>query len=195
MNSHEKVILFNGSGFDNWKGRGGEAVTWDNDGEAMTVVRGDIISDEEYSDAFIHVEFKIPDMPNETGQGKGNSGVYIHGCYEIQVLDSYERQKPDKSDCGAIYNMHEPVMNACKPAEQWQSYDIMIRAPRFDDDGKVAEYAGLTLMQNGLPVHNNVILKRVTPGGISNKILKQGPLLLQDHGDRVSFRNIWLIRL
>lgn len=195
MDSHEKVILFNGSGFDNWKGRGGEAVTWDNDGEAMTVVRGDIISDEEYSDAFIHVEFKIPDMPNETGQGKGNSGVYIHGCYEIQVLDSYERQKPDKSDCGAIYNMHEPVMNACKPAEQWQSYDIMIRAPRFDDDGKVAEYAGLTLLQNGLPVHNNVILKRVTPGGISNKILKQGPLLLQDHGDRVSFRNIWLIRL
>lgn len=195
MDSHEKVILFSGSGFKNWKGRGGEAVTWDIDGEAMTVVRGDIISDEEYSDAFIHVEFKIPDMPDETGQGKGNSGVYIHGCYEIQVLDSYERQKPDNSDCGAVYNMYAPVMNACKPAEQWQSYDIMIRAPRFNDDGEVADYAGLTLLQNGLPVHNNVILKRVTPGGISDKVLKQGPLLLQDHGNRVSFRNIWLIRL
>lgn len=195
MNSHEKVLLFNGSGFDSWKGRGGEAVTWDNDGEAMTVVRGDIISAEEYSDAFIHVEFKIPDMPDETGQGKGNSGVYIHGCYEIQVLDSFDCQKPDMSDCGAIYNMHAPVMNACKPAEQWQSYDIIIRAPKFSDDGEVAEYAGLTLLQNGLPVHNNVILKRVTPGGISDKVLKQGPLLLQDHGNRVSFRNIWLIRL
>ncbi len=195
MYNGEKVILFDGSNFDKWKGRGGEAVTWDTDGEAMTVVRGDIISDEEYSDAFIHVEFKIPDMPDETGQGKGNSGVYIHGCYEIQVLDSYERKKPDNSDCGAIYNMHAPVMNACKPAEQWQSYDIIIRAPKFNDDGEITEYAGLTLLQNGLPVHNNVILKRVTPGGISDKVLKQGPLLLQDHGNRVSFRNIWLIRL
>ncbi|MDD4772056.1 MAG: DUF1080 domain-containing protein [Eubacteriales bacterium] len=195
MNSHEKIILFDGSGFDNWKGRGGKAVTWDNDGEAMTVVRGDIISEQEYADAFIHVEFKIPDMPRARGQSKGNSGVYVHGCYEIQVLDTYEREKPGDSDCGAIYNMYAPLMNACKPAEQWQSYDIIIRAPVFDAGGGIAEYARLTLLHNGLPIHNNIVLGRTTPGGVSGEITRQGPLLLQDHGDRVSFRNIWMIRL
>ncbi len=195
MNSHEKVQLFDGSGFDGWKGRHKKETAWDTDGDAMTVGRGDIISEEEYSDAFIHVEFKIPDMPHDSGQGKGNSGVYIHGCYEIQVLDSYARETPDKGDCGAIYNMYAPAMNACKPAEQWQTYDIMIRAPRFDDKGEITEYARLTLLQNGLPVHNNVILKKTTPGGITDKIVQRGPLLLQDHGNRVSFRNIWLIRL
>lgn len=195
MSGREKVILFDGRGFDNWKGRSGKTVDWKIEGEAMTVRHGDIISDEEYGDAFIHVEFKIPDMPLAHGQGKGNSGVYVHGCYEIQVLDSYDSKNPGPGDCGAIYNMYAPLMNACKPAEQWQSYDILFRAPRFDDEGNVTEHAVLSLLQNGLPVHNHVILNRVTPGGISDKVLKQGPLLLQDHGDKVSFRNIWLIHL
>ena len=195
MYDHGKVILFDGVGFDKWEKRGGGKVTWDNDGEAMTVVSGDIVSTVEYSDALVHVEFKIPDMPEAAGQAKGNSGVYVHGCYEIQVLDSYDRKEPDCSDCGAIYSLYAPLTNACRPAEEWQSYDIVIRAPRFDGDGNITEKARLTVLQNGFPIHNNIVLERVTPGGLSDHEPAKGPLILQDHGNKVSFRNIWLIHL
>jgi hypothetical protein len=134
-------------------------------------------------------------MPEATGQGKGNSGVYIHGCYEIQVLDSYGIKAPNEGDCGALYSMYAPITNACKPAEEWQSYNIIIRAPRFNDAGGIEEFARMTVIQNGLPIQNNVILKRATPGGLSDKPVKKGPLILQDHGNKVSFRNVWLIHL
>ena len=195
MYLRDKIVLFDGSGFDKWERRGGGAVTWNNDGESMTVVRGDIVSTVEFSDAMLHVEFRCPDMPEATGQDKGNSGVYVHGCYEIQVLDSYGVNNPNDGDCGALYGMYAPLTNACRPATEWQAYDIIIRAPRFDGSGEIAEYGRMTVLQNGLPIHNNVVLKRATPGGLSDKPVRKGPLILQDHGNRVSFRNVWLINL
>ena len=192
----EKIILFDGSSTDGWADRLGNKVTWTIDGDgAMTVVSGDIISKETYGDAMIHVEFRCPVMPGESGQGRGNSGVYIHGCYEIQVLDSYGIENPSYGDCGAIYQLLKPSVNASLPAGEWQTYDILVRAPRYDANGEIRENARLTLIQNGLPVHNNATLERNTPGGIYDEVVAKGPLFLQDHGNPVSYRNIWMIKL
>ncbi len=195
MNENKKIILFDGSNLDGWAKRDGSEAGWTIEDGIMTVSKDDIVSKETFGDALLHVEFREPDMPEATGQGKGNSGVYVHGCYEIQVLDSYGVETPTDGDCSAIYNMHAPLMNACKPALEWQTYDILIRAPRFNARGKVTEDGRISVFQNGLPVHNNIILPRSTPGGISEKPVAQGPLMLQDHGDPVSFRNIWVMKL
>ena len=190
----EKVILFDGTSVDAWKNRDGSPIDWTVEDGVMTVKHGDIISKEVYSDAHIHVEWREPDMPWASGQGKGNSGVYIHGCYEVQVLDSYGREVPDASACGAIYSMYAPLVNACKPALEWQTYDIYFRAPRFEN-GEIVKNGFVTILQNGVVIHNNVELPRNAPGGVTDYRVEQGPLLLQDHGNPVSFRNIWFERL
>ncbi|MDR1734620.1 MAG: DUF1080 domain-containing protein [Oscillospiraceae bacterium] len=184
-------ILFDGTSLDNWTRQDGEAPDWAITDGCMTVGKGNIVSKAAFGDARLHVEFRIPAMPWAKGQDKGNSGVYLQGRYEIQVLDSYGVEEPTHDDCAAIYNLAAPRTNACLPAEEWQSYDIIFRAPRFAD-GAVTEPARLTLIQNGVVVHNNLILSRCTPGGVSGKEAETGPLLLQDHGNPVSFRNIWL---
>ena len=195
MVENKKIILFDGTDLNGWAKRDGSNADWNIEDGVMTVGKGDIVTKEVFSDALLHVEFREPDMPQATGKGKGNSGVYVHGCYEIQVLDSYGVETPNHGDCSAIYNMHAPIMNACKPALEWQTYDILIRAPRFNMRGKVKEDGIISVFQNGLPVHNNIILPRATPGGISDKPVAEGPLMLQDHGDPVSFRNIWVMKL
>lgn len=195
MSVPEKVILFNGKDLDNWTTRDGNAAGWSvEDGiTTVTAKTGDIMTKEVFGDCLLHVEFRIPDMPEAQGQAKGNSGVYIHGRYEIQVLDSYGLE-PGKGDCSAVYDCHAPLFNACKPAAQWQSYDIIFRTARFDDDGNLTEKPRLTLLHNGMPVHNNIVLENVT-GGAMGDICKEGPLLLQDHGNAVSYRNIYVYRL
>lgn len=195
MNNSKKTVLFDGTSLEGWHTADGKLPDWQLEDGVMTVNHGNIISNEVYGDAMLHVEFRTPDMPWASGQDKGNSGVYVHGCYEIQVLDSYGKENSDHSDCGAIYGMYEPQMNACKPAMEWQMYDIMIRAPRFNENGEVTENARMTVLQNGLVIHNNIVLPRNTPGGVYDRVVKEGPLLLQDHGNPVSFRNIWLIHL
>lgn len=191
----KKTVLFDGTSLDGWRPMsGGEKADWKLGDGIMTVGHDCIVSRAEYGDAHIHVEFREPDMPWESGQGKGNSGVYIHGCYEIQVLDSYGTNPPDYSDCSAVYGMYAPLTNACLPALEWQTYDIYLRAPRFEND-KLTECARLTLLHNGVVVHNNVPLWRVTPGGTTDKQVARGPLMLQDHSNPVSFRNIWFEEL
>lgn len=195
MSENKKIVLFDGTTLDGWTDRKGGNIAWTLEDGIMTVGKGDIISKETYGDALLHVEFRIPDMPNARGQGKGNSGVYVHGCYEIQVLDSYGIEDPGDGDCSAIYNMYSPLLNACKPAMEWQTYDILIRAPRFDAKGQVVEDGRISVFQNGLPVHNNAVLPRHTPGGITDHVVAEGPLMLQDHGNPVSYRNIWVLKL
>ena len=193
----EKVYLFDGTDLSGWKSRwSGNTPDWKVEDGIATVGHEDIVSDYQFSDAHIHVEFRIPDMPDCTGQAKGNSGVYVHGCYEIQVLDSYGIENPHNDDCSGIYSIQAPLCNACLPAEEWQTYDIIFRAPRFNQYGEIAEDGRITLLQNGIVVHNNFILPSVTPGGITeNRRIAKGPLMLQDHGNAVSCRNVWVMPL
>jgi len=189
------VILFNGKDVRNWHQRDGQPAVWHVEDGVMTVTKADILSDETFGDAFIHLEFRTPDMPEATGQGKGNSGVYVQARYEIQVLDSYGFSIPGKGDCGALYNQYAPLVNACKPPMEWQSYDIVFRAARVDESGEVRENARMTVFQNGIVIQNNVILQGPTGGARDLKVGETGPLLLQDHGNPVQYRNVWMVHL
>ena len=189
------IVLFNGQDVCNWHQRDGKPATWQVEDGVMTVGEGDILSNETFTDAFVHVEFRLPDMPEAKGQAKGNSGVYVQGRYEIQVLDSYGINIPGKGDCGAIYDQFAPLVNACKPALEWQSYDIIFRAPRANEAKEVTEPARITVLQNGQVIHNNVELPGPTGGAVDHNLGEPGPLLLQDHGDLVQYRNVWLVHL
>lgn len=191
------VVLFNGSDLSNWTSRDGGAPGWAVEDGVMAVVprTGDIMTTERFTDHFLHLEFMTPDMPEATGQAKGNSGVFLQGRYEIQVLDSYGIAVPGMGDCGAIYNQFAPLVNACKPPLEWQSYDVIFRAPRLNDDGEIVENTRVTVLQNGLVILNNVILSGTTGANIGGGVGDPGPLLLQDHGNLVKFRNIWAVPL
>ena len=191
------IMLFNGSDVNNWTTRDGEPARWRvEDGVLHVVPRtGDIMSTQRLTDFYLHLEFRCPDMPHAKGQGKGNSGVFLQGRYEIQVLDSYGIGIPGKGDCGAIYNQFAPLVNACRPPMEWQTYDVIFRAPRFNTAGAMTEQVRLTVLQNGLVIHNNIQLPGVTGAAIDEAIGEPGPLLLQDHGDLVAYRNIWAVPL
>ena len=191
------VVLFNGKDLGNWHTRKGEPAGWEVSKGVMTVVRGtgDIVTEQKFTDFMLHLEWMEPDMPEAKGQAKGNSGVYLQGRYEIQVLDSYGIEVPGRGDCGAIYDQFAPLVNACKPALQWQTYDVAFRAARFDDSGKVLSQARVTVFQNGILIHNNVEVLGPTGGAMDGNIREPGPLLLQDHGNPVKYRNVWIVPL
>lgn len=209
MEEHKKTILFDGNSLEGWVNCDGEPANWELENGVMTVVPGDpesknknnILSREKHLDAVLHVEFRIPHMPDSTGQWRGNSGVFMQGRYEIQILDSYGVEIPKDNDCGAIYKMHAPLINTCKPPLEWQVFDVYFRSPRFDENGEVVEHARITLLHNNVIIHNNVEMKKPTgkkiQPGVEPDVSKPGPILLQCHGpgDRVSFRNIWLQHL
>jgi len=189
------VVLFNGKDLSNWRQPDGRPAVWKVKDGVMTVARGNIVTDETFSDAFIHVEFREPYVPEATGQEKGNSGVYLQGRYEIQVLDSYGIKIPGTGDCGAMYGQYAPLVNACKPPLEWQTYDAIFRAPRVDQSGRVIERAKITVLQNGVVIQNNVELLGPTAGHLDENVGKPGPLLLQEHGSPLQYRNIWLVHL
>jgi len=144
-----------------------------------------------FGDGEYHVEFKTPYMPYERDQGRGNSGVYILGRYEIQVLDSFA-DEPANNRCGGIYQQATPLVNACLPPEEWQTYDITFRGPKFDPNGKKVKDAEITVKHNGIIIHDQVTLKHPTPGGLDGREAPTGQILLQDHTNPVSYRNIWI---
>lgn len=191
------VVLFNGKDLSNWTQRDGEAAVWEVADGAMTVTAGggDIMTREKFTDFMLHLEFMTPDMPDATGQAKGNSGVFLQGRYEIQVLDSYGIEVPGKGDCGAIYNQFAALANACKPPLEWQTYDVIFRAARVAESGEVLENARATVLQNGIVIQNNTQLLGATGGPMDEDVAEPGPLLLQDHGNPVRYRNIWIAPL
>lgn len=173
-----------------WTTRDGKPSAWNAADGVMTVAprTGDAVSEFVFGDAQIHLEFMTP-IEGGSGQDRGNSGVYIHGRYEVQILDSHRGQTYPDGQCGAIYGQHAPRVNACRPQGEWQSYDIFFRAPRFEN-GKKVKNAVVTVIHNGVLIHDHV---EVTPtgGAVGKEELERGPLLLQDHGHEVRFRNIW----
>jgi hypothetical protein len=130
-------------------------------------------------------------MPRARGQARANSGVYVHGCYEVQVLDSFGLAGKD-NECGGIYQQSAPRVNLCYPPLQWQTYDIDFTAARFGPDGQKTANARLTVRHNGAVVQDDLELKRATPGGVAKEGPGPGPLHLQNHGNPVYFRNVWV---
>jgi hypothetical protein len=192
------VVLFDGKDYSHWVKKDGKGeVKWTLTPEkAMEGVKGhgDIITKEKFDGKFkLHVEFRYPYEPAGKGQGRGNSGVYVQGRYEVQILDSYGL-KSEKNDCGAIYEVAAPKVNACKAPTVWQSYDIEFTAPVFEG-GKKREPARMTVHHNGVKIHDAVpIPVDNTRAGMGGDPATPGPILLQDHGHPVQFRNIWLLK-
>lgn len=190
------LVLFDGKSLSKWakKGSGGE-VQWKLVDGAMEGVKGhgDIVTKDLFAGSFVlHVEFRVPYEPNNKGQGRGNSGVYVQGRYEVQVLDSYGL-KPGANDCGAIYEVAPPKVNACKAPTVWQSYDIEFTAPKFEN-GKKVQPAIMSVTHNGIKIHDNVkIPVDNTRAGMGGDPSTPGPILLQDHGHPVQYRNIWIM--
>ena len=187
------VILFDAKDLSKWqKYPGGGAAAWKLVDGAMEVAGGDIITKDKFRDMKLHLEFMPPYMPDAHGQARGNSGVFVMDNYEVQVLDSYGLPRLEVGDCAALYSKKVPDKNAAKPPAQWQTYDIDFHAPRFDASGKKTANARITVYWNGQKVHDNVELEGPLPGG-SGERPEGGGVRLQDHGNPVRYRNIWVV--
>ena len=195
------VVLFDGTSLSGWERRDvkqrGTPATWKLlEGGIMEVApgSGDIITKRKFSDFQLHVEFRIPLMSEAREQARGNSGVYLHGRYEIQVLDSYGLKGED-NECGGIYQVAAPRVNMCAPPGQWQTYDVTFHSPRFDGEGKQLKVAVATILHNGVVIHQDLAIPAPTGGAIDDDVKAPGGIMLQDHGNLVQYRNIWLVEL
>jgi hypothetical protein len=192
------LVLFSGKPEEireNWVRQGtDQAPTWQIKDGGMVTSTSNIVTKQKFRDFQLHVDFKVPYMPEAHGQERGNSGIGLLATYEIQVLDSYGFKEPGSGDCGAVYSQSAPLVNACKPPLSWQTYDIAFRAARFDADGKVTEKARVTVLQNGICVQNGQEINGGT--GIGPKAdPRDGPIILQFHNNTVQFRNVWIVPL
>ncbi|HVJ80381.1 MAG TPA: DUF1080 domain-containing protein [Planctomycetia bacterium] len=189
----DAVVLFDGKSTEGWTRRGGGECGWiAADGELRCKPgAGDVVTTAKFGDAQIHVEFATPLMPDAKGQGRGNSGVYLQGRYEVQVLDSYKAETYPDGQCAAVYKQAVPLVNACRPPLEWQTYDIVFHQAKLGPDGKKSAPARVTMFHNGVLVHDDVELKNHSPGEIDKREGTPGPILLQDHGNTVKFRNLW----
>jgi hypothetical protein len=184
------VFLTGGKGIDGWvKTDGKTPADWPAAEGVITVGHGNIMTRERFGNFQLHLEFNVPYMPDKRGQGRGNSGVFLTGNHELQVLDSYKLVLRN-DDCGAIYKQITPSVNACKPPLQWQTYDVTFHKA-IVDGGKVVKKARVTVIHNGIKTISDAEIA-ITPGGIDVADGQDGPLLLQDHGNQVQFRNIWI---
>ncbi|NLN92286.1 MAG: DUF1080 domain-containing protein [Candidatus Hydrogenedens sp.] len=187
-------VLFDGIGFDAFTGADG----WEIVDDAMMVLPGtdDLESRNHYLDAQLHVEFRLPFQPKERGQSRGNSGVFLQGTYEVQILDSFGLEGT-YDECGALYKLSAPQINACLPPGEWQSYDIHFTAARFAEDGTLTANPRMTVYQNGFLIHNDQELTWITAWKEKERLqpppTEAGPVILQSHRSHyVQFRNVWI---
>jgi hypothetical protein len=190
-------VLFDGKDLSGWVKQDGSPAAWKVEDGYMEVKGGDIMTKEKFGPDFrLHVEFWLPLMEKAKGQGRANSGVYLQGRYEIQVLDSYNNDTYANGSVGALYGIIAPdkeaQQKAVKPPEQWNTYDITFHSPRVDEQGKVKEKGRLTVILNGVTLIDDGKFDRTTGGAVDNKLGEPGPLLLQNHGCKVRYRNIWI---
>lgn len=192
----DALVLFGGQDLSHWKGANGGEARWKVENGVMEVNgTGNIVTTEEFGDVQVHVEWASPREVKGEGQGRGNSGVYLQGRYEIQVLDSYQNKTYFNGQAGALYGVAAPLVNACRKPGEWQTYDIIFHAPRRSPDGKV-EPGSVTVLHNGVLVLDQVAVSgKSTTAAAFEGVVTQGPLMLQDHGNPVRFRNVWIRRL
>ncbi|MBU6387666.1 MAG: DUF1080 domain-containing protein, partial [Planctomycetes bacterium] len=181
----EALVLFDGSNVEKFEG--GKLV----DGKYLGV---GCKSKDVFQDHRLHLEFRTPFQPSDSGQGRGNSGVYIQGRYELQVLDSFGL-RGENNECGGIYQIASPKLNMCYPPLSWQTYDIDFKSAKYDADGKKTTNARVTIRHNGVVIHDDLEFPRGTPGGVGGEAPQGGPLYLQDHSNPVVYRNIWVSKL
>jgi hypothetical protein len=200
----DAIILFNGKDLSSWKGKGNGPAGWDiKDGELIVKKgTGDISTEQTFNDFQLHLEWLIPSNITGKGQKRGNSGVFLQGIYEVQILDDYNDINTTyvNGQAGSIYKQTPPLKNATNPPGQWNAYDIIYTAPRFKEDSSLFSPGYVTVIHNGVLLQNHTQIRGNTPYIGLPKYLAhgKGPIKLQDHGDRsepIHFRNIWIREL
>jgi hypothetical protein len=190
----DAVVLFGGQDLSKWDDAGKWKIR---DGYAISG-GNDIRTKQAFGDCQLHVEWASPEKVEGNGQGRGNSGVYLMGLYEVQILDSYKNETYHDGQAAAIYKQHPPLVNACRKPGEWQTYDIIFEAPRFDPKGKLTRPAFMTVLHNGVLVQNHFQLQGITEWDRAphyNAHPAKLPIQLQYHGNPVRFRNIWIREL
>jgi hypothetical protein len=196
----DAIVLYGGpEDLDKWESQGEGGIQWEV-GEFLTVKphTGGIQTKQDFGNVQLHIEWRTPEKVEGNGQERGNSGVFLMGRYEIQVLDSYDNETYYNGQAGSIYKDHIPLVNACLPPGAWQKYDIIFEAPVFNKDGSLARPAFVTVIQNGVLIQNHVLIHGTTDFIGIHKYTVHAPrlpLALQDHNNPVSFRNIWIREL
>lgn len=192
----DAIVLFGGTDLSAWTGGDGAAAWTVHDGfvEVMPGA-GQIATREGFGDVQLHVEWAAPSPARGSGQEPGNSGVFLMGRYEVQILDTYQNETYADGQAGALYGQYPPLVNASLPAGEWQSYDIVFHRPHFAEDGSVESPARFTVLHNGVLIHDNVALVGPTAHQTRPPYSAHAarlPITLQDHGERVRYRNIWV---
>lgn len=205
----DAIILFDGKNLNQWiNTKDSSAAKWKLEDGAMTVDKsvGDIQTRSTFTDYQLHIEYRIPSNITGAGQARGNSGIFLAalpwgaGGYELQVLDNYKNTTYVNGQVGSIYKQAVPLANACRKPGEWQTYDVIWTAPKWNDNGTLKSLARVTVIHNGVLVQNNVTLLGDTPyiGMPSYRKHGPAPIKLQSHGDKsepISYRNIWLRQL
>jgi type 1 glutamine amidotransferase len=195
----DAIVLFDGSDLSKWEKPGGDPPGWDVNDGIVTVVApaGDIQTRDEFRDFQLHIEWRAPEQIVSRGQGRGNSGVFLQGLYEVQVLDNYDNETYRNGSAGSVYKQSAPLVNPIRKPGQWNAYDIIFTAPTFTKDGNYRTPPTVTVLFNGVLVQNNLAILGTTEYiGLPRVVQKEkGPIILQTHGNPVSYRNIWIREL
>ena len=192
----DAVVLFDGTSLEAWVGKDGKAAKWKLVDGAMEINKtGDIRTVQKFGSCQLHLEWRADPEDKGQGQQRSNSGVFLMGRYEVQILESHGSETYVDGQAASLYGQKPPYVNACRPAGEWQTYDILFTAPKFDDDGSLAAPAKVTVLHNGVLAQHDVAYLGATAHRRAPKYQAheaEAQLRLQDHGDKVRFRNIWI---
>ena len=198
----DAIVLFDGKDLSQWKNKDGGAAQWEVKNGVFTVKKGtgDIYTKQEFGDYQLHIEWSVPANITGKGQARGNSGIFMQGVYELQVLDNYNNTTYVNGQAGSIYKQTPPLKNVMRPPGEWNVYDVIYTAPRFKENGTLFTPARITVLHNGVVIQNSTEIKGSTPyiGLPKYTAHGKGPIRLQDHGDPsepISYRNIWIREL
>jgi hypothetical protein len=195
----DALVLFDGKDLSQWESQKGGEAKWEvSNGVATVNKTGGIATKQSFGDCQLHVEWASPAVVKGNGQSRGNSGIYLSGRYELQVLDSYNNTTYFHGQAGAIYKQYAPLVNVCRPPGEWQTFDIIYHVPRFNEDGSLLKPGTVTVLQNGILIqdHAEILGSTAPPGAPKYQAHPlKAPLSLQDHGAPVRYRNIWIREL